>query len=354
MKQFITSSSIAKSLVRPLLKKPWDCPYMEFRYGLWTGISGLMGEDGRQLGEANTKPAIFMKDIPAEVLACKYKGTRNGQLINMSALRVAMQHFYETSAITVAVRDYHMARINQPTDTMPGAWDLYVISRAAIALISHQYRYDFGKGRSSAEIPNDVSSLYKLVTGVFVICREMMRVAHPAIASNTPIPSQDLYAFADENYIFRSDNQMVCAGSTTKIIEFLDFANLGHQHPQSAKLPVANEADHSALLGRIVADLGNWYHYALLTVELDHYIELNALRRKLEDEPDAREQTQAALEICEAQYTYWLELLGDHGAYGAGVFEQGILERQNAILKVLKRPPVKMIPTKMLYARQHQ
>jgi len=327
---------------------------MEFRYGLWTGISGLMGEDARQLGEANTKPAVFMKDIPAETLACKYDGTRYGQLINISALRVAMRHFYDASAITVSVRDYHMARINQPADTVPGGWDLYVISRAAIALISHQYRYDYGQARTEDEISNDISSLYKLVTGVFVICREMMRVAHPAIVNNTPISSQDLYAFADENYIFRSDNQMVCAGSTTKIIEFLDFANLGRQHPQSSKLPLDGETDHLALLGSIVEDVDSWYHYALLTVELDHYIELKALRQKLEDEPEIRDQTKASLEICEAQYAYWQELLGEEGEYENRSFEQGVLERQNAILKVLKRPPLKTIPAKMLHARQHQ
>ena len=116
MKQYISTSKTLKPLIRPWLKTPWTCPYMEFRYGLWTGISGLMGEDGRQLGEANTKPAVYMKDIPAETLTCKYEGTRYGQLINISALRVAMKHFYDASAITVSVRDYHMARItNLPT-----------------------------------------------------------------------------------------------------------------------------------------------------------------------------------------------------------------------------------------------
>ena len=104
MKQLITSSKALKPLVRQVLQAPWASPIMEFRYGVWVGVSGLMGEDGRQLGEANTRPLIFNRDISAEVQVCKYEGTRYGKEINISALRVAMQHFYDAASITVAVR----------------------------------------------------------------------------------------------------------------------------------------------------------------------------------------------------------------------------------------------------------
>lgn len=325
---------------------------MEFRYGVWTGISGLMGEDGRQLGEANTKPTIFNRGIPAEVHACKYKGSRFDQLINVSALRVAMRHFYEASAITVAVRDYHMAQTNRPASAVPGGWDLYVISRAAVALICHHYRY--GDADLNEKIPNDISSLYKLVTGIFVICREMMKVAHPAAERNEPISSEDLYQFADDNHIFRSDNQMVCAGSTSKIIEFLDFANLGRAHPQGEKLQLDRGDDHLSLLGSFVEDLESWYHYSLLTVEFDHYIELETLRRKIEDHPELEAETQPVLDICTAQHKYWIELLGDREDFASTSFDQGVLERQNAVLATLKRAPVKAIPKKMINSRLYQ
>ena len=322
---------------------------MEFRYGLWTGISGLMGEDGRQLGEANTRPMIFNREIPAEVHACKYKGSRYGKDINVSALRVAMRHFYEASSITVAVRDYHMAKLNKPADEQPGGWDLYMISRAAIALISHRYRY--GNTRFDEKIPNDISSLYKLVTGVFVICREMMRSAYPAIKTNSPISSQELFDFADENYIFRSDNDMVCAGSTAKIIEFLEFANIGMQHPEASRLELVGEFDYLTFLRNYVDDLDSWYQYAQYTVELDHFIELETLRRKFDADPDRKTTVQPVMDICREQHDYWLSLIGDRQQFRVEGFEQGVLARQNAILALLNWEPIKSIPEKVIQAR---
>ena len=73
MKQLITSSKTLKPLLRQVLQAPWASPLMEFRYGIWVGVSGLMGVDGRQLGEANTRPVVFNRNIPAEVQSCKYK-----------------------------------------------------------------------------------------------------------------------------------------------------------------------------------------------------------------------------------------------------------------------------------------
>ena len=86
MKQLITSSKTLKPLFRQVLQAPWASPLMEFRYGVWVGVSGLMGVDGRQLGEANTRPIVFNRDIPAEVQVCKYAGTRYGKEINISCL----------------------------------------------------------------------------------------------------------------------------------------------------------------------------------------------------------------------------------------------------------------------------
>ena len=245
---------------------------MEFRYGLWTGISAIYGEDERQLGENNTRPLVFNRQIPAEVHRCKYKGSRNGSLINISALRVAMSHFYEATAITVAVRDYHMGQINKPTSEIPGIWDQYLISRASLALIAHRYRMD--KLSPDERLPNSIASQYKLVTGIFVICREMTRAAYPASARNLPVAAEDLYAYADDQRLFQSDSGMTCAGSVSKITEFLEFANLGRNHPASAKLPLEGPDAHLDLLRTFVSDVESWYRYALLTIELDYFLSL--------------------------------------------------------------------------------
>ena len=166
-----------------------------------------------------------------------------------------------------------------------------------------------------AVLPNDLSSQYKLVTGVFVICREMTLAAYPGVTRNQPLSTQELYDYADAEYLFRSDNGMVCAGSTRKIMEFIDFANLGRSHPESAKLNLDGEDDHLSLLRSIVSDLDDWYRYTLLTIELDYYTEIEILRRKLAGDPEDKAQLQQVLELRTAQYAYWIELLGELDDY---------------------------------------
>lgn len=349
VKEWMSSSKPVASLVRPFLSDPTEHPLMEFKYGLWTGISSIMGVDGRQLGEDNTRPLFFNKHIPAEVHACKYKGSRYGKLINISALRTVMRHFYEATAISVAVRDYHMVRTNRQTTDIPGIWDLYVISRASLALIAYRYRAD-GVGPDAA-LPDDIASQYKLITGVFVICEDMLAEAHPSIAQNGPVSSEELYTYADEKFVFRSTSGMMCAGSTSKILEFLEFANLGRTHAASANLPLGEPDDHLSLLNSFVSDLDGWYRYALSTIELDYFVEMEALRRRIAAEPGEEARLQAVMDIYVAQYNYWLELLGNKHEISSSDFKRGVLDRQNAILALVNRPKVSAISDRILNSR---
>ena len=352
MKQLITSSKTLRPLLRQVLQAPWASPLMEFRYGVWVGVSGLMGEDGRQLGEANTRPVVFNRDIPAEVQTCKYKGTRYGKNINISALRVAMQHFYDAASITVAVREYHMKQIGKSVSDAPSAWDLYIISRAAVALISYRYRY--GKTPLDEEIPNDLSSLYKLVTGVFVIFREMTRAAHAGIEENKPFSGKELYKYADVNDMFSSADNMVCAGSVAKITEFLELAIQGKAHANGSKLALKGEDDHLSFLRNYVSDLDGWYSYALLTIELDHFIELEVMERQIAENPADAEKQMAVRDIFAAQHAYFVELMGDTALKFPSDFKAGALHRQNVILDYLKLSPIKHIPEKVINFRLNQ
>ena len=352
MKQLITSSKTLKPLLRQVLQAPWMSPLMEFRYGIWVGVSGLMGVDGRQLGEANTRPVVFNKNIPAEVQTCKYKGTRYGKNINISALRVAMRHFYEAASITVAVREYHMKQIGKPVTDAPSAWDLYIISRAAVALISYRYRY--GKTSLDEEIPNDLSSLYKLVTGVFVIFREMTRAAHAGIEENKPFTGKELYKYADTNDMFASAGNMVCAGSVAKITEFLELAIQGRAHANGGNLALKGEDDYLSFLQNYVSDLDGWYSYALLTIEMDHFIELEVMDREIAENPATAGKQMTVRDIFAAQHAYFVELIGDSALKFPSEFNAGALDRQNAVLNSLKLPPVKQIPDKVLNQRLNQ
>ena len=346
MKQWISSSRPLKPLIRPL---PWENKLMEFRFGLWSGVSALQGEDGRQLGEGNTRPEIFSRHVPTDFSSCKYKDSRNGKLINVSALRSAMGHFYQACAITVAVRNYHMMKTNRSVTDVPGIWDLHMISRASLALIA--YRYRASDHPLHEQLPNDLASQYKFVTGIFMICQKMKDQAHEAISRNEPISAPELYEYADSNDLFNSDGNRVCAGSCSKIIEFLDFANQGLKHPESAKLELKDTEDYLALLRTYVSSLDDWYRYAQLANELDCFIELEVLRRQVEKAPNSKECIQPLLDISRAQHSYWLELLGETDRFDAVGFKQGVIKRQNAMLKLLNKPLIKSIPNRLINSR---
>ena len=322
---------------------------MEFRYGLWAGVSSIFGEDGRQLGECNTRPVIFDRHVHAETRVCKYEGSRNGDLINVSALRTAMSHFYEACAVTVAVRDYHMIQSGRSIEDQPGIWDLHVISRASLALIA--YRYRAGKLSADELLANDLANQFKFVTGLFVTTREMTNAAHPAIKTNSLVSAQELFDFVDDNDHFRSEAGMVCAGSTSKIIEFMDIAIQGRNHSNSAKIKLDGADDHLAVLSKFVPDLDSWYRYALLTVELDSFVEGETFRRQKEAEPQNQDHLQSVLDICHAKHQYWLKLLGSNEQDKQASFKEGVLARQNAMLALLNLPQVKNLSDRMIKSR---
>ena len=280
---------------------------------------------------------------------CKYAGSRNGDLINISALRSSMAYFYEASAITVAVRDYHMAQLGKPQSDQPGVWDLHVISRASLALIACRYRA--GKLSADHRLTNDIASQFKFVTGLFVITREMTNAAHPTIKTNSLVSAQELYKFVDDNDHFRSESGMVCAGSASKIIEFMDFAIKGRNHPNGDKLNFDGADDHLNLLNRFVPDLAMWYRYALLTVELDCLVDIEVLRCEIKAEPQKQDSMQPVLDICRAKQDYWHQLLGDQEQDTDLSFEQDVLRRQNEMLALLKMRPLTNISDRMIAAR---
>lgn len=331
---------LMKSLLWPVLPKPWNAPDMEFHHGLWNGVSALYNESGRQLGEGNTRPFMLNHHLPAETIPCKYKGSREGRAINMTALRTAMQNFDAALAITAAVRDLHLSRLK---DSKPvGIWDLFIISRASIALVAYQKRYR-GQAIVQQSVGDALASQFQFISGVFMICRHMMENADPAIVKNRHVEAEALYAYADEHGIFISFNEMACAGSTKKIIEFLNFCNVG-----------ARQAEQDLLaLSDIVSDPENWYQYALATVELDCFIEKERALRAGASMVDTRDIPNESAQIFGALGAYVRRMMnaGSLNDDQHRSFEWGALARQNRILDMLGRQPIGKLPKKHIAAR---
>ncbi len=316
---------------------------MEFHHGLWNGVSALFSESGRQLGEENTRPFALNHHIPAETIHCKYKGSREGRSINMSALRIAMQNFDEALAITGAVGRHHLGR-KESSDPL-GIWDLYIMARASIALVAYQKRFRRQEQVHSA-VSDALASQYQFISGVFMICRHMMENADTAIAANQPIAADMLYDYADKHGIFISFNGMACAGSTKKIKEFLDFCNT-----------CPDQTAHSDFrLERMVSEPNNWYQYALATVELDCFIErersFQKERRLNDGEVAGRSDDTASAQVFTSVGNYARALMDDPPSTDDHhSFHDGALGRQNQILSLLGRPAIKNLSTKHIGAR---
>jgi hypothetical protein len=326
-----------KKALWPLLPKPWETQDMEFHWGLWNGVSALYSEGGRQLGEENTRPFLLNHHLDAQTIACKYEGSRRGRLINMSALRTAMQNFDAALAVTEAVRAYHIAQglKSPPSDADAlGIWDLYVIARCSIALVAFQQREQHGDRSQLAgkkTVSDVLTSQYQFISGVFMICRHMMEHDDPAIASNQIVSAEALYQYADDHGIFISFNGMACAGSFAKIMEFLRFCHSG--------------GGQSADLLEIVSAPDKWYQYALATVELDCLIEQERLRARGE-----------AGGIYLGLGAYVRSLMAEppetsHRAPKNGGFEAAALARQNRILALLGCPAMTRLPAKHVAQR---
>jgi len=311
---------------------------MEFHYGLWAGVSALYSESGRQLGEENTRPFVLNHHIPGQTITCKYAGSREGREINMSALRIAMQNFDAALEITGAVRSYHLALL--PPSHVLGIWDLYIIARASIALVAYQQR-----AKHQHNVPRTVSdaltSQYQFISGVFMIGRHMLENGDPAIVQNNPVSAETLYNYADENDIFISFNGMACAGSTKKIHEFLEFCNKGYGDENPSEFD----------LSTIVHEPDNWYQYALATIDLDCFIEYKRVKTRCA-QPHIDDIAMTALAKGYVDLGEYVSGLMEHSIPAQDVpFREGALIRQNVVLDLMGRKPIKKIQEKQLLAR---
>lgn len=327
-----------KTALWPVLPKPWHAPTMETRFGLWSGVSALYSQSGRQLGEANARPFMLSHGIPAETIACRYEGSRHGRTINMSALRVAMANFDAALAITGAVRRFHLDRAGG--HDRPGLWDLFIIARGSIALIAYRHRAR-RQGQVDPRVPDALASQYQFISGIFMICRDMMMKGEDIIAQNSPVSAQMLYDHADANGIFLSPNGMACAGSTRKIMDFMQFCLEGEGGAGEEGAGAANPLD----LASIVAVPDDWYRYALATVELDCFIEVERLRGTSHPTGVRPSGIHAAVA------NYCRSLPGGPDVPPGTSFADGILARQNAILHLLGWPAVARIPHRHLAER---
>lgn len=328
-----------KKLIRRFVAPPWASNTMEFSPGIWSGVSPLFTESGRQLGEENARPFLFNDHVPAKTIDCKYEGSRFGHPINMSALRIAMTNFDPALQITKEVIRYHADAVLKALPRhRNGMWDLYVVALASIALIAYSIRKRPRLG-SSDIVADDLASQYQFIAGIFMIGRDMIDTNCDFALSNNPIDAAQLYHYADQHEIFKSFNGWVCAGSTKKIMDFLEVC--------TSELE-AGFSDHTTGLSNtvpcplddIVGNVDQWYRYAILAVELDCFLKMARRKQRIEKGVPSASEDEISLNTYRKIALYCKSLMSPEDAIVDDEYESGTLKRQNKILEILGRKPI--------------
>jgi len=333
---------IGKKAIRSFAKPPWESDLMEFQYGLWQGVSAVFTVSGRQLGEENARPFLFNDHIPAKTIICKYDGSRNGHPINMSALKIAMTNFDAALDITKVVLRQHARNVQKTNPTArTGVWDLYIIALASIALVAYTIRKNPSRC-PSAIVSDELASQYQFIAGIFMICRDMIDTNNQQISENNPVTASQLYEYADEHKIFESFNGMVCAGSTKKIMEFLEFC-VNEMDSAFSKVMKPDDEKLPSSLDGAIDDLDEWYQYAISSIELDCFIKIARRKHRVSNEASTAESDKATMRTYQSLREYCLPLFSSEGTPLSDAFESGSIERQNRILGILKRQPMKSI-----------
>ena len=130
-----------------------------------------------------------------------------------------------------------------------------------------------------------------------------------------------------------SFNGMACAGSTKKIMEFLNFCNEGRDD-----LAIAIDLD------LIVTELDNWYDYALATIEFDCFIEMERARLLKSKTTNQDVDYDKVSNIYRDLQSYCCTLARSFPETPTdGDFQDAALARQNQILTLLGQPAIASI-----------
>jgi len=336
-----------KKVIRRFVAPPWASNTMEFSLGVWSGVSPLFTESGRQLGEENARPFLFNDHIPAKTIDCKYEGSRFGHPINMSALRIAMTNFDPALQITKAVIRYHADSVLKANlRHRNGMWDLYVVALASIALIAYSIRKRPRLG-SSDTVADDLASQYQFIAGIFMIGRDMIDTNSDFTINNNPIDAAQLYHYADQHEIFKSFNGWVCAGSTKKIMDFLEVCTSELEAGFSENTTGLSDTAPCPL-DDIVGDVDQWYRYAILAVEFDCFVKMVRRKQRIEKGVASASEDGISLNTYRKIALYCKSLMSPEDAPSDDEYESGSLQRQNKILALLGRKPISKISDRAL------
>lgn len=201
---------------------PLELAYLELVLPVFRVAHIALDLEGRQVGEANVFPKPLRLDIPTEWDKCPFPGSRyqNERPMNITALKSMRRHWLQTMAVLLRVREAYLQRFPEARQ----GWTVGHMERlSALVLAIPAYLIMRQQDRiENGELHPVLSSMYRVTDGVRMTVHQMLflPVVEATLAPDTPITANDIYQYAERNYVFQSAHG-VCAGPQAMIEEFL-------------------------------------------------------------------------------------------------------------------------------------
>lgn len=208
-----------------VLPPPYYDPKMEFRYGVWGGVSSMHCRYGRQLGENNVVPHRLKETMPTELQVFRNGGSRDGRYFNKSALRHAMRNWDPAMALIGDMRREYLRRRGSVGEPL-GLFDVYTLAKLCVCLPAWQTRQRHAPLKDRRLDPV-IATVFQLTAGMFMVIRKMLARGEPGLDASSRMTPEELYDYADHHGVFLSPNGHACGGSRRKIIELMDFLITG-------------------------------------------------------------------------------------------------------------------------------
>lgn len=210
----LQDSRVYRSVVWPLLPKPFESPFMEVTHGAWAGVFSARDCAGRQLGEGNVTPALFRcPQTATRWKRWKAPGPRQGFLFNVCALRQVTSLWPEVLQLSLGLRRAFLTRFPERGPRLtPG--DLFVVALILTAIPGFRLRR--GSCRDG-EIPEVVAATYKAAAGVHFSVRNMLASGLPS----SVVSGEEVFAFIERERLLFSPQGRVCSGPRRLIVDYL-------------------------------------------------------------------------------------------------------------------------------------
>lgn len=241
----------------------------------------LRDVDGRPLGEGNA-PEPARAGVSFVFRPCPYPESRQGGLMNMSALAPLASAWDQVLALLLALRCAFMARYPVPMNHL-------LLARMA-GFLTHYSGWLVRSGRAPWNgVPRSVSGLYKAAQGLYFTANDAM-LEGGASAAFAPVTPDSFLERTEARGIFRL-GERVCAGPPEMVRRFVSVAIEGDA--AASGRPAGTPPD--AVLGEVI-------RYAELRLRAQHAERAHVLALALAlDGADGRPSGEGAAALADLE-----------------------------------------------------